>query len=1133
MSEPGFIGDAQLRRLAETTFDRNVVVAAGAGTGKTTLLVNRFVHVLMREPEPAAVTHVVALTFTNKAATEMKVRLRERLQALTQPDSREGDSGRVRAAALRERYGLSNETIAGRAAAALRDLEKAQIGTLHSFAAHVLRLYPIESGVDPSFQEDEGLRFEEHFSEHWDLWLDRELGADGSQHARWRAVLHDIELESVREVARALCSELVPLEELTQQVEVEALPPALREWFEAACDRASALLAAHPRDKPRNLEKALGASCWVFRVLGEQGISALASAAERVVEDLDKEPGSGVQGWDEADFAEAKRLIRIARQARSVDQAFWRTLLALLMPFVVRVRVTFVRQGWISFDGLLAGARTLLRDHPAIRERLKLQYEAILVDEFQDTDPVQYEIVLFLAERRGRCAGSWRDVELEPGKLFIVGDPKQSIYAFRRADIEAFERVVDKIGAADGVVYDLVTNFRSHKQVLEVVNAVFDRLLQPQPHLQPPNVRLAVRPDRQGGLERSGVELRLVTGVGEEGLDADTARRIEAEQLAVWLKEELLAGQHLTDEKGRTTPLKPGHIALLFRKLTQAQDYLDALRRHGIEYVTDGEKHFYRRQEVIDLVNVLRVIENPHDGVALLGVLRSPLGGVTDREIYELRGRGAFDYRASNRLDGWVSPRVQIIQRLYERLADLARVTAGLPLSDVVDLVFTRLPVIELAAASLHGEQAVANLWKVRQLAADMADRPHLTLAGFVALMIARLEEQPEESEGALAEESLDAVRVLTIHKAKGLEFPVVIVPGIHQGERGGSRDPVVSHDWSSGVLGLAIGEKRNLGGVLVGDKTRAREEAERRRLFYVVMTRAKEYLVLSGALVERHAPGALLSLLEAALDVEPGQPGQKTVPLGTVALSQTVIPARDRPPRAKRSGGGELRLAEGIPDLLQRWQERDRAWSAARATRRRLTPTLLTELERGRTAPNTDKVEGAEWARLIGSLAHRILEHWDFSADPALVKEHVEAICGAEIPPGLWQAAEHIRAELGAMFMTFTASGPYAELRRATILGREIPFAIPWTQAETGHPSLVTRHCVMEGVIDVVYRLDGQVWIADYKTDRVREEDIPDRLAQYGQQARIYTEAVSKCLGLDRVGFKLIFLRHGIAAQA
>ena len=357
-------------------------------------------------------------------------------------------------------------------------------------------------------------------------------------------------------------------------------------------------------------------SCWTQ---GPSGLTHL-SQDERTV--LEKDLGKAPAGWDEAAFQEATSIIGLAQQLLMVDQSYFQEVVTLVRPFLQQVRREFLTSGWIAFDGLLARAKTLLRDHPAVRARIKQTYRAILVDEFQDTDPVQYEIILYLGERAGSHQTAWHDVDLEPGKLFIVGDPKQSIYAFRRADIEAFERVVEKIRAGGGAVYSLVTNFRSDGAVLDVVNNVFDRLFQPTEHVQPANERLAARPQRKPEVSVSGAQLRLVTpGEDDEEFDVQAATRAEAEALARWLKEELLPGTTITDRDRREGPLQPGHIALIFRKLTQAQVYLDALRRYDIAYITDGEKHFYRRQEIIDLVNLLRVIDNQHDTIALVGIL--------------------------------------------------------------------------------------------------------------------------------------------------------------------------------------------------------------------------------------------------------------------------------------------------------------------------------------------------------------------------------------------------------------------------------------------------------------------------------------------------------------------------------
>jgi ATP-dependent helicase/nuclease subunit A len=628
-----------------------------------------------------------------------------------------------------------------------------------------------------------------------------------------------------------------------------------------------------------------------MRLVAAKGLTGRDDVVTEEREWLDKDLGSVVAGWEKSDFKEAAALIQTAKQLLSVDHPFLNVLLTLLIPLVKNIRETFARQGWLSFDGLLARARTLLFAHPSVRERIKRDYRAVLVDEFQDTDPVQYEIILAVSERRGSRAVDWHEMALEPGKLFIVGDPKQSIYAFRRADIEAFDRVVEKIKADGGMVQTLTTNFRSDAAVLGPVNDIFDRLFERQPLVQPANVRLEAGPQRRSVSIEPGVCLNVTTPDGEEeAFDAAEATRAESEVLARWLNDEILS-----------RPLvKPGHVAVLFRKLTHADVYLDALRRHDIPYVIEGEKHFYRRQEVIDFVNLLRVVDDPHDEVALAGLLRSPLGGLTDQELYELKQAGHFNYLRAAHLETWPHARAVAVRRLYDHLAWLHRVVPVLPLAEAIELMFDRLPILDLAAASLHGEQAVANLIKVKQTAASLADRPHMTLSGFVELMIARLEEQPDESESPLAEESLEAVHVLTIHKAKGLEFPIVVLPGLHQGSGRERSTPQVSYDWSSGTYGLALDRHRSLGSLLVQHKLRLREEAERRRLLYVGMTRAKELLLLSGGITIRSVGETVFDLLQDISTGEIGTTSTEALKVGGSMIPHWIIrvPERKRPRR-------------------------------------------------------------------------------------------------------------------------------------------------------------------------------------------------------------------------------------------
>jgi len=1113
MSDALTLADSQDRLLAETTWDRNIVVVAGAGTGKTTILVNRILNLLLREPNPLAITEIVALTFTNKAASEMKQRLRTQLLRLT-------DQADDMIATFRARYHLSAEQVGERARAALEQLEKAQIGTLHSFAAHLLRLHPIECEIDPSFQEDDGSRFKELFHSSWDRWLDDELGSAGPQHDRWRRVLAGSTLDDLQQFTAALAGDFVDLDELERQCGSLSLEGALRDWVVATHGRAATILAAQDRPKRRKAEQMVAAAMQSLTLLLEKGLPGLAhlSQDERAV--LEKDMGKAPAGWDEATFQEAASIIGLAQQLLTVDQSYFHEVVTLVRPFLDQVHHRFLTSGWIAFDGLLARAKTLLRDHPAVRARIKQTYRAILVDEFQDTDPVQYEIILYLGERAGSHQTSWHDVDLEPGKLFIVGDPKQSIYAFRRADIEAFERVVEKIQAGGGNLYSLVTNFRSNEAVLDLVNNVFDRLFQPTEHVQPANERLAARPQRKPEVSVSGAQLRLVMpGEDDEDFDVQAATRAEAEALARWLKEELLAGTTVTDPDRREGPLQPGHIALIFRKLTQAQVYLDALRRFDIAYITDGEKHFYRRQEVIDLVNLLRAIDNPHDRIALVGILRSPLGGMKDQDLLALHQIEGLDYQQRERLSTWNHPQAGMVRRLYERLAELHQLAPLRPVPDAIDLIFERLPVLELAASSLHGEQAVANLRKTRDMAETLADRPHLTLTGFVDLMMTRVSEQPDEAESALAEESLDAVRVLTIHKAKGLEFPVVILPGLHQGSKNPRKGPSIHHDWSSRCYSLQMGGRSNLGAVLVDMKMAAREEAEQRRLLYVGMTRARDLLVLSGGQTAKPGHDTVLSLLGKAISDDAATSTDGQICIGTSRLTRVITPATMTSRRRRQEPLSTMAPRLALAPILIRRHERQIEWEQRRTTPRHLTPSNLAGGKPKSVSPRTVTGRDSDLARLIGVSAHAVLEQWDFTRPRSEISAVIEQTIGQCVAQDHPQLMADVTEDLTVLFERFLSSEPYERLQRATVLGREVPFVMSLGEGQ-----------MMEGVIDLIYRLDDRICIADYKTDDVAAAEVQARADRYRSQAESYSRAVESSLGLSSLSFQFIFLRPGVA---
>ena len=217
----------------------------------------------------------------------------------------------------------------------------------------------------------------------------------------------------------------------------------------------------------------------------------------------DKSINRNVQGWPSDDVATAQELVRAAKGLVKVDGELTATLWRLLVPFAEDFRERFIREGHLSFDGLLVRARNLVRDQVRVRADLKRRYRTILIDEFQDTDPIQYEILLYLAEQTGQTALDWRQVRVVPGKIFVVGDPKQSIYAFRRADIEAYLEVVEKIiKAQNGIECRLTTNFRSNAAILDGVNGAFENLIQAQDGVQPPYIAIHPAPGSNHRAER-------------------------------------------------------------------------------------------------------------------------------------------------------------------------------------------------------------------------------------------------------------------------------------------------------------------------------------------------------------------------------------------------------------------------------------------------------------------------------------------------------------------------------------------------------------------------------------------------------------------------------------------------------
>ncbi|HBT61360.1 MAG TPA: hypothetical protein DEB40_06415, partial [Elusimicrobia bacterium] len=378
----------------------------------------------------------------------------------------------------------------------------------------------------------------------------------------------------------------------------------------------------------------------------------------------------------------------------------------------------------------------------------------------------------------------------------VVGDPKQSIYRFRGADIAAYQSFVAHLLADKKTVScELKTNFRSTAAVLAAVNAIFPRLMRHKPGSQPEYLAIAPREGlRDGG---AAVEAVIV-----EAPDALTSQKTEAAWVSSWI---LRHCGEPGSERGRASGrLRFKDMAVLMRTSSALSSILDAFKAAGIPYVVEMEKLFYGAQEIIDLLNLLRVLDDPEDRVSMAGLLRSPLLGLRDADLGRLFQAGSWNFfddpphclaaEERRRLGGVFV----LLRRLRGRVGRI-------PLGEFVHAVIQETPLLEAAARAYHGQQSVSNLLKFARMASTAADERGMTLKEFIGVVACAMSESRAEGESPLADEHLDAVRILSIHKAKGLEFPVVFLTNLSGASGRAAADEAVLVDWQTGRAGLRL----------------------------------------------------------------------------------------------------------------------------------------------------------------------------------------------------------------------------------------------------------------------------------------------------------------------------------------
>jgi len=717
------LADAEARRRAATDFGTNLVVLAGAGTGKTSLLVERALNAL--GTGEATIDSIAAITFTEKAAGEMRERLAlglNRLRVLA-GDRERLDEGREADRAFRHltgSAGIASGELEQCVRAAIDGLDRATVVTIHGFCSDLLRRHPMEAGVDPGFAVDSSGRAGLLWDDAWRAFLRREFGTETRTAEPWRELLAALGFRGLGDVVRHLSSFGVAGALLEPEAARTGEPLLQGEARVVACAIGS-LFDRQSGMTPLAL-RFLGEVRSVLEGVASEGVEAWPRLMDRYPE-VEKRlgmkqpltPSTKLEGITAAEMKTViSDVIHLCRGIERADDASFESLLRLTAPFAREFREHVLRRGLVSYDGLLLLARDLLRDRPEIRRDLKARYRLLLVDEFQDTDPLQYEIVLFLAEEPDEDAGDAFDANLKPGRLFVVGDMKQSIYRFRGADFTACHRAIDRIEEAGGERLDLVGNFRSVPGIIRPLNGLF-RDGQggwiPSTSHQPEYVPIAEVREDLG--EEPAVELwRLDLPPAISAADRREAEgRVIAEAIERWVRENRVGSYR--------------EITILFRAMTSLSRYLRPLREWGIPFVVDGGREFMKRPEVAQLIQTLRALARPADQAALLAFLRSPAGGASDVELAR--------YAAGGERWNWTSEpdpdRFPDVARSFATLRELWAEAGTSSVDRLVRRVLERTSMLPLGAVAYEGPQRVANLQKLAAAAGALARDGTLSLS--------------------------------------------------------------------------------------------------------------------------------------------------------------------------------------------------------------------------------------------------------------------------------------------------------------------------------------------------------------------------------------------------------------------
>jgi ATP-dependent helicase/nuclease subunit A len=1075
--EPNAPGDQPQRDQILNELDKTMLVEAAAGTGKTTSMVGRLVGLIGQGK--CRIETLAAVTFTRKAAAELRARFQVALEK-----------------AAKETTGPQQPLLQEAAAYS----ERCFIGTIHSFCARLLRERPVEAGVDVAFVEADDVEDARIRQQAWDQYVAGLFPSDDPLLVE----LDDVGLEigELFDAFNALVEYPDVQEWPAPKVALPDLVPvaaALLEYARHMRELAGTFPADPGNDKLmpayRDIERAVRLADTTRQAELMNVLERMANLSVGVVQK--KWPGGRDQAkaeeacWNDFITQYAEPALKLWRQHR------YEKVLRAVQPATAIYERLRHDLGRLNYQDLLMKAAGLLRSRPNVRRYFRKRFTHLLVDEFQDTDPVQAEVMLLLTADDGDQT-DWRQCRPVPGSLFVVGDPKQSIYRFRRADIVTYNQVRDIIQANDGLVVRLWTNFRSAEPVVEWVNGVFDKVLPSESTVySPANVPLET-----GRTEAAKGDLRGVYALRIPGELTRQEKVIayDADFIARFIRKALdgavtLARSDKELKAGGTPQALPADFLIVSSMKKRMGQYAQSLQQLGIPHQVTGGSALNQVSELALLHRCLLAVCEPDNPVALVAALRSELFGISDAALYAFKQAvGKFSFRAAipENLDEQTKA---VLADAFGRLARYAGWLARLPAAAAIERICADLGLMLLAAAAPGGDVQAGSLAKAIELLRS-AQAEMWTAADLVEYL-EQLVNQEETYDGIPVRPLPQApVRLMNLHKAKGLEASVVFLAD----PAGESDHPPTLHVDRSGQKTLGYmalyGEAVGWGKPpllahppnwdTLADEELKFAEAEKQRLKYVAATRAGTSLIVSQRTKGNEKNP--WSFFEAALAgcPEVADPGPAEAP---VVAKQAFV---------------HEQAEAGLAQITQRWQ---------RVAANTYTVAAAKELAvAGRTRGGSGQEHGTEWGTVIHTLLQAALQKPGADLHPLATAVLAEV----GLPTDLAQeAVEALQAEMNSDLWKRAMASP----RRLV----EVPFQTllpPDPSAGRATPT------VLRGTIDLVFwENDGWV-IVDHKTDAAAAKDMGRLTNHYSPQVRLYSTVWQQITGQPIKEAGLYFLR-------